>query len=123
LKYVVSLYPIYGLAQDGVERQNMAMMIDRTDFAELDTRGLICPLPVLRARKVLLCLPPGAVLRVLADDPVALIDLPHFCGQAGHVHLGVTEDGGWQVHLIRRGAAPKAGRPAGMGNASGSIPA
>ena len=83
-----------------------AMMTDGADLAELDTRGLICPLPVLRARKVLLGLPSGAVLRVLADDPVALIDLPHFCSQAGHVHLGVTEDAGWQVHLIRRGPAP-----------------
>jgi tRNA 2-thiouridine synthesizing protein A len=71
---------------------------------ELDARGLICPLPVLRARKVLISMVEGEVLRVLADDPMALIDLPHFCAGAGHVHLGVTEAEGWQVHLVRRGA-------------------
>jgi len=70
---------------------------------ELDARGLICPLPVLRARKRLLGMAPGAVLRVLADDPVARIDLPHFCFEAGHDHLSVTDDREWQVHLIRRG--------------------
>lgn len=74
--------------------------------SELDARGLICPLPVLRARKVLNGLAPGALLRVLADDPVARIDLPHFCDQAGHAHLGVQDDAPWQVHLIRRGPAP-----------------
>jgi len=80
-------------------------MSDQT-IVELDTRGLICPLPVLRARKMLLGLRPGAVLRVLADDPVARIDLPHFCAQAGHLHLEVTEDQTGQIHLIRRGPAP-----------------
>jgi len=70
---------------------------------ELDARGLLCPLPVLRARKVLLGLAPGAVLQVLTDDPVARIDLPHFCAEAGHEHLSLTEVEGWQVHLIRRG--------------------
>ncbi len=52
--------------------------------AELDARGLLCPLPVLKARKRLEALAPGAVLRVLADDPAALIDIPHFCAQTGH---------------------------------------
>jgi len=45
----------------------------------LDTRGLKCPLPVLKARKRLKEMPPGAVLTVLADDPAAIIDFPHFC--------------------------------------------
>ncbi len=51
---------------------------------EIDATGLLCPLPVLRARKRLLALAPGAVLRVVADDPAALIDMPHFCSEAGH---------------------------------------
>lgn len=71
---------------------------------EVDARGLLCPLPVLRARKVLESLAEGAVLRVLADDRMAIIDMPHFCAEAGHEHLGMTETEGWQVHLIRRGA-------------------
>ncbi|MBO6686684.1 MAG: sulfurtransferase TusA family protein, partial [Parvibaculum sp.] len=45
----------------------------------LDVIGQQCPLPVLRARKRLLRLNPGALLRVFASDPVARIDMPHFC--------------------------------------------
>ena len=52
---------------------------------DLDATGLLCPLPVLRARRRLERMPPGAVLRLLADDPAALVDVPHFCAEAGHV--------------------------------------
>ena len=75
-----------------------------TPDREVDARGLICPLPVLRARKVLLGMQPGEVLRVLATDPMAALDLPHFCAEVGHEHLGQTVEDGAQVHLIRRGA-------------------
>lgn len=75
-----------------------------TDTAiQIDARGLICPLPVLRARKVLLGLPPGALVEVLADDAMARIDLPHFCAEAGHDHLALEDIGDHQRHLIRRG--------------------
>jgi len=70
---------------------------------QIDARGLICPLPVLRARKALLGLAPGAVVEVLADDDMARIDLPHFCGEAGHEHLLLEDAGDHQRHLIRRG--------------------
>lgn len=70
---------------------------------ELDARGLKCPLPVLRARKILLSMRAGEVLCVLADDPMAAIDLPHFCHENGHLHLGLTHLDGVQVHRIRRG--------------------
>lgn len=71
--------------------------------AEIDARGLLCPLPVLRARKRLIALPPGAVLRVLADDPAAVIDMPHFCAEAGHELLALP-GAGETAYLIRRGA-------------------
>ena len=61
-------------------------------------------MPVLKARKALLALPPGAVLRVLASDPAAVIDMPHFCAQAGHAFLGMAEEKGATAYLIRRGA-------------------
>jgi tRNA 2-thiouridine synthesizing protein A len=72
--------------------------------AELDVRGLLCPLPVLKARKRLNGLGAGTVLRVLADDPAALIDFPHFCAETGHALVG-QEDLGHPCHayLIRRG--------------------
>jgi tRNA 2-thiouridine synthesizing protein A len=50
----------------------------------LDARGLKCPLPVLKAEKRLAALPPGAVLVVLATDPMARLDLPLFCRQRGY---------------------------------------
>jgi len=70
---------------------------------EVDCMGLLCPLPVLRARKVLAGMAAGQVLRVLASDAMAAIDLPHFCAQAGHEFIGAapTKDGG-QAYLIRR---------------------
>ncbi|TPE47958.1 sulfurtransferase TusA family protein [Amaricoccus solimangrovi] len=70
---------------------------------EIDARGLLCPLPVLRARKRLLALPEGAVLRVLADDPAAVVDMPHFCAEAGHLLLRASEEAGATAWLIRRG--------------------
>lgn len=50
----------------------------------LDLSGLLCPLPVLKARKALLALPSGAELVILATDPMAAIDMPHFCNEQGH---------------------------------------
>ncbi|GLS88329.1 hypothetical protein GCM10010873_33030 [Cypionkella aquatica] len=70
---------------------------------ELDCLGLLCPLPVLRARKRLLGMQPGEVLRVLASDRMAAIDLPHFCVEAGHDYLEACEVAGGHAHLIRRG--------------------
>lgn len=72
---------------------------------EVDALGLLCPLPVLRARKRLAGLAPGATLAILADDPVAVIDLPHFCAEEGHVLLSQDADPrGGRRFLIRRGA-------------------
>ncbi len=49
-----------------------------------DARGLICPLPVLKARKILLSLPAGAVLRVRVTDAHAPKDFALFCAESGH---------------------------------------
>ena len=65
--------------------------------AELDATGLLCPLPVLKARKRLLALAEGAVLRMLADDPAAIIDVPHFCAEQGHELLRADTSASPQV--------------------------
>jgi tRNA 2-thiouridine synthesizing protein A len=70
----------------------------------IDARGLKCPLPVLRAQKALRALAPGAVLRLFADDPMAAIDIPHFCQAAGH-GVDQPEPG---VFVIRKGGAERA---------------
>lgn len=71
--------------------------------AELDALGLLCPLPVLKARKRLKALAPGQVLRVLASDPAAIVDIPHFCAESGHEFLGSADMEGGTVYFIRRG--------------------
>lgn len=73
---------------------------------ELDATGLLCPLPVLKARKRLAGMAPGAVLRLIATDPAAVIDVPHFCAEAGHEYLGMMPEGGATAHFLRRGPAP-----------------
>ena len=75
--------------------------------AELDALGLLCPLPVLKARKRLSAMAPGAVLRVLADDPAAVIDIPHFCNESGHILLNAAPAGpdGATAYLIQKSAA------------------
>jgi len=71
--------------------------------AEVDTRGLLCPLPVLKARKRLQALAGGAVLRLLADDPAARVDVPHFCREQGHALLEARDgEGGTLIFLIRK---------------------
>ena len=72
--------------------------------AELDARGLLCPLPVLKARKRMKALAPGEELAMLADDPAAVIDVPHFCAEQGH-ELVAQEPGpdGATLYRIRKG--------------------
>ena len=73
----------------------------------LDLRGLKCPLPVLRSRKALAALRPSATLIVLADDPLAPLDLAHLCRSEGHEGAppDALRDGGWRFR-IRKGVAP-----------------
>jgi tRNA 2-thiouridine synthesizing protein A len=59
----------------------------------LDLSGLLCPLPVLKARKRLNQMKPGTVLHVIATDLMAAIDMPHFCNEHGHELLSQTKDG------------------------------
>ncbi|WP_375227855.1 sulfurtransferase TusA family protein [Roseobacter sp. S98] len=72
--------------------------------AELDATGLLCPLPVLKARKRLQGLSPGDTLKILADDPAAVIDVPHFCHEAGHELISAADSGTVQTYVIRKKA-------------------
>lgn len=49
-----------------------------------DLRGLKCPLPVMKTRKRLSSMTAGAALWVETTDPLAVIDIPHFCHEDGH---------------------------------------
>jgi len=69
---------------------------------DYDARGLICPLPVLKARKLLTTMQPGDLLHLRTDDPVAVIDIPHFCAGAGHTVVSNEPDGPVTRWVIRR---------------------
>lgn len=72
---------------------------------DIDALGLLCPLPVLKARKRIAALAEGQVLRLQSDDPAARIDVPHFCDQAGHTLVSVTVEGDARHFFIRKGKA------------------
>lgn len=59
----------------------------------VDARGHRCPVPTLRLRRALEAAPPGARVRLLADDPLARIDVPHFAAQIGAEIRERSEDG------------------------------
>ncbi len=63
------------------------------DQVHLDLKGLNCPLPVLKTGKALRHLEPGGVLIVEATDPMAAIDIPHFCREQGHQLIAMDKDG------------------------------
>ena len=68
----------------------------------LDTKGLLCPLPVFKARKALKSVPAGGLLRVLATDPASVIDFKAFCLTTGHELVENNQEGKVFVFLIRR---------------------
>ncbi|MCX7377290.1 MAG: sulfurtransferase TusA family protein [Alphaproteobacteria bacterium] len=68
----------------------------------LDVKGLNCPLPVLRANKVLRGMAAGERLRVLATDRAAVSDFQAFCRETGHALVAWSEDGGVLSFVIRK---------------------
>ena len=70
----------------------------------LDTKGLNCPLPILKAKKALGKIPAGGTLEVLATDPGTVKDFAAFCRQTGHELVDSGEDGGVFTFLIKRTA-------------------
>jgi tRNA 2-thiouridine synthesizing protein A len=70
----------------------------------LDTRGLSCPLPVLKARKMLTGMAGGERLRLLASDPKAVQDIAALCEATGHRLLESRTEGPDFVFLVERQA-------------------
>ena len=69
---------------------------------ELDTSGLSCPLPVLKAKKVLNDMASGQVLRIIATDPGSVKDMQSFSRQTGHSLLASTEEGKSFIFLLKK---------------------
>jgi len=76
-----------------------AVVTDAEPEILVDARGHRCPTPTLRLRRALERAPAGTVIRLLADDPMARIDVPHFAAEAGMEILRVTD--GLDVLMFR----------------------
>ncbi|MEE8515662.1 MAG: sulfurtransferase TusA family protein [Alphaproteobacteria bacterium] len=71
-------------------------------MATLDVKGLKCPLPVLKANKMLRGLEAGTVLEIDATDPGAVADFKVFCETTGHILVESTEADGVYSFKIRK---------------------
>ncbi len=68
---------------------------------EIDTRGLNCPLPILRTKKALADVQSGQVLKIVATDPGSLKDFQTFTRQTGHTLVSSAEANGEFTFLLR----------------------
>jgi tRNA 2-thiouridine synthesizing protein A len=74
-----------------------------TPTRELDTRGLNCPLPILKAKKALAEMASGDLLRVVSTDPGSVRDFQAFSRQTGNELVEqVANDDAEFVHVLRR---------------------
>jgi TusA-related sulfurtransferase len=81
--------------------------VRRTDLKmqahkELDTRGLNCPLPILKAKKALADMQTGDILKVVATDPGSMRDFQAFAKQTGNQLVEQTSSGDEFIHYLRR---------------------
>ncbi len=75
-------------------------MADKT----LDTKGLQCPMPILKAKKAIMDVPKGGTLEVLATDPGAVADFQAFCRTTKNTLVEHSEDAGVFRFLIKHTA-------------------
>jgi TusA-related sulfurtransferase len=69
---------------------------------EIDTRGLNCPLPILKAKKALADMSSGDVLKVISTDPGSVRDFQAFARQTGNVLVAQATNADEFIHLLRR---------------------
>ena len=85
-------------------------MEERRDV--LNLRGLKCPLPALFARRALQKAAPGSVVEVIADDPMAAVDVPHMCHVEGYDVVSRTREGDVTRMVLRKPVdSERAARP------------
>jgi tRNA 2-thiouridine synthesizing protein A len=69
----------------------------------LDARGLLCPMPVVKAGKEMRGMQPGQILKILATDRGAIADFPAWAEDAGHQLLASGDEAGTLVFYVRKG--------------------
>jgi len=72
------------------------------NLVELDARGLLCPMPLLQAKRALNAMAPGQRLQVLATDQGSVRDFRVFAEQSGHILLVSDESGGVYRHVLQK---------------------
>ena len=69
---------------------------------EIDTRGLNCPLPILKAKKALTAMASGQILKVVSTDTGSVRDFAAFAKQTGNELMSQTTEGNHFVHVLKR---------------------
>lgn len=77
-------------------------ILTQTVDRELDTKGLSCPLPILKTKKTLAEMASGQTIRVVCSDAGSVRDFQAFAKQTGNALVGQVEDGEFFVHLMQR---------------------
>ena len=67
---------------------------------ELDTRGLLCPLPVLKLRKKIKNNKKKEKIKLITDDPAAIVDVPHFCIEQNYRVIENRRENGYDLFII-----------------------
>ena len=68
----------------------------------LDARGLVCPMPLIKARQALMVVGRGATICVLATDPGSVADFTSFCDATGHTLLSSEHKDGVYLYVIEK---------------------
>jgi TusA-related sulfurtransferase len=78
--------------------------MDTKEDKLLDARGLLCPMPVVKASKEMKGLEPGQILKILATDRGSIADMPAWAADTGNELLDWHEENGVLVFVVRKGA-------------------
>ena len=76
------------------------MFFGRNTLIELDTRGLLCPLPVLKLRKLINSIKQKDKIKLITDDPAAIVDVPLFCNEQGYQILESVKEKDYDLFII-----------------------
>lgn len=74
-----------------------------SDFV-LDASGLNCPLPIMKAKKAMLSMPVGSVLKVIATDPGSIKDFPALCKTTGYELVSSADEDEKYIYFVRKTA-------------------
>ena len=73
------------------------------NLIELDATGLLCPLPVLKLQKMIKSMKESRRIKLITDDPAAVVDVPHFCNEQGHHLVEILNKNACDLFVIEPG--------------------